>query len=213
MTTLYHRLIRPSTAAALEALHAAGNTTGTTPDDDLDVLAALLLAARSKRILQFGTFLGGSGLVLADIATQNGGELGKLVTVDPNHAYNANQMKYAQMAGLAGAIQTVDGMSTDPALLARLAREKWDAIYLDTTHQFTQTYEEIKAIAPLCGPATLFLFHDASQHAADTLDQGRQGGVKRAIAEYCLLNPRWQSFIFEKAAFGQFGIGLIQKRV
>lgn len=213
MTTLYHRLIRPATAAALEALHAAGNTTGTTPDDDLDVLAGLLLAARAKRILQFGTFLGGSGLVLADVATQNGGAAGRLVTVDPNHAYNENQMKFAQLAGLAGAVTTIDGFSTDPHLLRRLGREQWDAIYLDTTHQFGQTYEEIKAIAPLCGPATLFLFHDASQHAADTLDQGKQGGVKRAIAEYCLLNPRWQSFIFERGAFGQFGIGLMQKRV
>lgn len=213
MTTLYHRLIRPSTAQALEALHAAGNTTGTTPDDDLDVLAALLLAARAKRILQFGTFLGGSGLVLADIAAQNGGENGRVTTVDPNPEYNANQMKYAELAGLAGHIRTVDGLSTDPALLARLAREHWDAIYLDTTHQFQSTYEEIRAIAPLCGPATLFLFHDASQHAADTLDMGHQGGVKRAITEYCLLNPRWQYFIFEKPAYGQFGIGLMQKRV
>ena len=68
------------------------------------------------------------------------------------------------------------------------------------------------AIAPLCGPQTLFLFHDASKHAADTLDTGRQGGVRRAIAEYCLLNPRWQSFVFERPAFGQFGIGLMQRK-
>lgn len=212
MTTLYHRLIRPGTAQALDALHAAGNTTGTTPDDDIDVLAGVLLAARAKRILQFGTFLGGSGLVLADIATQNGGPDGKLVTVDPNPEYNKNQMKFAQIAGLAGAVTTIDGTSTDPAILARLARTQWDAIYLDTTHQFDHTYAEIRAIAPLCGPQTLFLFHDASTHAADNLDVNKQGGVRRAIIEYCLLNARWQYFIFEKPAFGQFGIGLMQKK-
>lgn len=212
MTTLYHRLIRPGTAQALDALHAAGNTTGTTPDDDLDVLAGILLAARARRILQFGTFLGGSGLVLADIAAQNGGADGRLVTVDPNPAYNESQRKLAALAGLGGNVQTIDGLSTEPALLARLAREQWDAIYLDTTHQFQQTYDEIRAIAPLCGPQTLFMFHDASTHAADTLDVNKQGGVRRAIIEYCLLNARWQYFIFEKPAFGQFGIGLMQKR-
>ena len=212
MTPLYHRLIAPATLAALQSMHAAGDTTGTTPDDDLDVLAGLLTAARAKRILQFGTFLGGSGLVLADIAAQHGGADGQVVTVDANPDYNKRQMVLAQAAGLTAHISTRDGYSTDPDILRALGRFQWDAIYLDTTHQFAQTYDEIRAIAPLCGPQTLFLFHDASKHAADTLDTGRQGGVRRAIAEYCLLNPRWQSFVFERPAFGQFGIGLMQRK-
>lgn len=212
MTTLYKRLLRPGTLAALDHLHASTNTTGTTPDDDMDVMAAVLLAGRCARILQFGTFLGGSGLVLADIATQNGGPDGLLVTVDPNPAYNAKQRELAEMAELLPAVRTIDGLSTDPVLLAQLAREQWDAIYLDTTHQYGQTYEEIRAIAPLCGPRTLFLFHDASQHAANTLDTGRQGGVARAIREFAILNPRWQAFIFETQPFGQFGIGLLQRK-
>lgn len=207
----YKRFLRPATIAALDAMHAAGNTTGTTPDDDLAVLAGLLAAAGARRILQLGTFLGGSALVLADLAEQAG--LGaRVVTVDPDPAMNENCRKLAQAAGLRHVIETVDGLSTDPALLARWRGQEWDAIYLDTTHQFDQTYSEIRALAPLCGPNTLFLFHDASQHAADTLDMGRQGGVKRAITEYALLNARWQYFIFERPAFGQFGIGLLQRK-
>ena len=213
MTPLYKRLISPATLAALDSMHAAGNTTGTTPDDDLDTLAAILSAAGAKRVLQFGTFIGGSALVLADLAYQAGGPDAKVVTVDPDPAMNASCRNLAQQAGLAGVIETVDGYSTDPKLIARWLREPWDAIYLDTTHQFADTYNEIHARAPLCLPAALFLFHDASQHAADTLDMGRQGGVKRAIQEYCLLNPKWQHFIFERAPFGQFGIGLMQKRI
>jgi len=213
MTNLYRRLLRQPALAALESFLASGNTTGTTPDDDLDVLAGLLSAAKAKRILQLGTFLGGSAVVLADLAAQYGGSEALVLTVDPDAAMNERARNLAQAANVAGVVKTVDGLSTDPRLIKQWANYSWDAIYLDTTHQFQQTYDEIRALAPLCGPHTLFLFHDASQHAADNLDLGKQGGVKRAIMEYCLLNPRWQYYIFERAPFGQFGIGLVQRKV
>lgn len=209
---LHKRLLMPATLEALAALHSSVNTTGTTPDDDLDVLAAILFAAGAKRILQLGTFLGASALVLADIARQNDSDHARVLTVDPDPRMSESCRQYAAKAGLGGVIKTQDGLSTDPALFRQWAAEPWDAIYLDTTHQFAQTYEEIKLLSQLCGPRTLFLFHDASTHAAATLDIGRQGGVKAAITEFVLLNPRWQAFVFEKPAFGQFGIGMMQKR-
>lgn len=207
--TLYQRLITPATAAAFAQLYADQDATGTAPEQDLDVLAGLVMAARATRILQFGTFLGGSALVLADLARQNG-ETYNFITVDPNPAMNASCRKYAALAGLV--IETVDGYSTDPALLVRL-RQPWDLIFLDTTHQYAQTAAEINAIAPLCGPGTVFAFHDASHHAAETLDLGHQGGVRRAIREFCLRNPKWQSYTFERPAFGEFGIGVMSKKV
>jgi predicted O-methyltransferase YrrM len=212
--TLYQKLIRPETLAVLEKLHTEQPRHGeTTPDDDMDVLASIIANSKAKRILQFGTFLGGSALVLADLARANG-DGAKVLTIDPDPAMNATCNGYAKAAGLDGIIQTVDGFSTDPHLHSQLDHgEAWDAIYLDTIHSYQQTLDEITCIAPLCGPATLFLFHDASQFAADTLDQGHQGGVARAMREYCLMHPRWQWFVFEKPAFGQYGIGLMQKKV
>ena len=213
-TPLYRRLLQPETLAALDALHAENARHGeTTPDDDLDVLAGLIVAARAYQILQLGTFLGGSALVLADLARQNNPEQAKVLTVDPDPAMNAACHKYAQLAGLESVIETVDGFSTDPRLLAQFRGTEWQAIYLDTTHQYGQTVDEIQCLAPLCGPATLFLFHDASVHAANALDLGGRGGVRQAMREYCLMNPRWQTFTFEAPAFGKFGIGLMQKRV
>jgi predicted O-methyltransferase YrrM len=215
MTPLYQRLLTAPTAAALAQLHADQNSTGTAPDDDLDVLAGLVVASKARRILQFGTFLGGSALVLADLARDNGdGAL--VVTVDPNPAMNESCRKYAALAGLGDIIQTRDGFSTDPALLLGLRNfqsvRAWDMIFLDTTHQYGQTVAEIKAIAPLCGPHTLFAFHDASLHAAEALDVGHQGGVRRAMREYCLTHPAWQMYVYEQPAFGQFGIGVMSKR-
>lgn len=213
---MFRQLLKPETLAAFDQLHAENARHGeTTPDDDLDVLAAILTASRASRILQFGTFLGGSAIVMADLARANNATRAKVVTVDPDPAMNESCRKYAELAGLTPFIQTLDGYSTDPALLLRLrtfrAEYEWDAVFLDTTHQYAQTKAEIAAIAPLCGPSTLFLFHDASRYAADTLDLGQQGGVARALREWCLVNPRWQHFTFEKPSFGQFGIGVMQK--
>ena len=208
---MYKRLLRPPALAALAALHAQQNTTGTTPDDDLSVLAALVVTSRAQSILQFGSFLGGSAVVLADLAAQTD-TAARLVTVDPDPRMNASTRNYCDLAAIGGIVETVDGYSTDPALLARLKGQAWDLIYLDTTHQYLDTRAEIEAIAPLCGEATLFVFHDASQHAANNLDLHKQGGVARAIREWAVLHPRWQAFIFEGPAFGQFGIGLLQKK-
>lgn len=215
---MFRQLLKPETLAAFDQLHAENERHGeTTPEDDLDVLAGIITASRAARILQFGTFLGGSALVLADLARANGPARAKVITIDPNPEMNASCNKYAKLAGLDGVIQTMDGYSTDPTLLLRLRviqREyDWDCVYLDTTHQAAQTTAEIEIIAPLCGPRTLFLFHDASAFAAEQLDLGHQGGVRRAIREYCLIHPKWQNFIFESEPFGKYGIGLMQKRV
>ncbi len=209
---LYRSLLKPETLTTLDLLHAENARHGeTVPDDDMDVLAGLIVAAKSKRILQFGTFLGGSALVLADLARQSG-DGARIVTVDPDPAMNECCRRYAEQAGLSDVIETIDGNSLDPKLIARLGEQEWHAVFLDTTHQYGQTQAEIKAIVPLCGPGTLFLFHDASAFAADTLDLGHQGGVRRAMREFCLQHPRWQWFVFEQPVWGQYGIGVMQKR-
>lgn len=209
--SLYKRLLSPKVLETLEAMHAdlGAAMTGTTPDDDLDTLAGLLVAGRAKNILQFGTFNGASAIIFADLAAQNGG--GRVVTVDTAPQYNAMCRKYAERAEVA--IETIDGSSLDPVLLKELDKQTWDAIYLDTTHQYFATRDEILGIEKLCDEHTLFLFHDASTFAADTLDMQKQGGVKRAILEFTVMRPRWQWFIFERPAFGQYGIGVMQKRV
>lgn len=207
---LYERLLRPGALAALDLMRRERDTTGRTPDEDLDVLAGLLVASRSRRILQFGSHLGASAIVLLDLAAQIA-EDAVLVTVDVDDAMNDATRRYGAIAGLGDRLETITGSSLDHALLARLARREWDMIYLDTTHQYEQTRDEIAAIAPLCSTRTLFAFHDASRFAAETLDLRRLGGVRRAMREHALLHPRWQMFVFERPIFGQYGIGLMVK--
>lgn len=211
----YKSLLSLKALEALETLGAEHDTTGTTPDDDMNVLAFLMMASGATRVLQFGTFLGGSAVVLADLARRNATPdrlPAKFVTVDPNDEYLRTAFRYLEISGAADISQPALAFSTDPALIAELRKHEWDFVFLDTTHQYFDTVEEIRAIAPLCGPSTLFAFHDASNHAANELDQRKQGGVQRAIREFVVLNPQWQSFIFQSPPFGKYGIGVIQRR-
>jgi len=208
---MYRQFLRQPALAAVDTLfqEIPQNHWGV-PDDDLDVLAGLQVASKSKRILQLGTAYGLSSIILADIAAQMG-DGAMLVTVDPSQPMNEAARRYVKMAGIGGIVQVVEGLSTDTALLAELRKRQWDMIFLDTTHQYEDTRTEIELITRLCSPRTLLCLHDASKHAADNLDQRKQGGVARAIREWCWLHPRWKSFTFQGPAFGLFGIAVMQK--
>lgn len=208
---MYKKLLRPAALAALEQLAKDVPQHWGTPDDDLDMISALAHISQAQSVLQFGTAYGLSAVVLADIAAQNGADA-KLVTIDPSAEMNAAAKRYCDMAGVGGIVTVIDGFSTDPLLLRELGKQQWDLIFLDTTHQYENTRDEILAIAPLCSERTVWLFHDASLFAAEQLDQRKQGGVARAIREWAALNPRWQTFTFQKPAFGQYGIGMLQKK-
>lgn len=208
---MYKKLLRPAALAAIEQLAKDVPQHWGTPDDDLDVLAGLVAASRCQRILQFGTAYGLSAVILADIAAQNSADA-QLVTVDPMPQMNAAAKHYCDLAGVGGIVTTIDGFSTDPLLFKEFAKQDWDAIYLDTTHQYQDTHDEIEKIHRLCSPRTLFIFHDASQHAAEHLDQRKQGGVARALREFAWLHSSWTLKIFEKPAWGLFGVGLLQKK-
>lgn len=208
---MHRRLLRPPALAAIDQLKRDVPQHWGVPDDDLDVLAAIAFVSRSQRILQFGTAYGLSAVVLADIAAQNG-DVGKLITVDPDVGMSAAARRYCDAALIGGIVETVEGLSTDAALLRRFAAMEWDLIFVDTTHQYDQTRDELTVLTPLCSERTLLVLHDASQHAANTLDTRKQGGVARAIREFVWLNPRWQVFAFQEPSFGKFGVALMQKR-
>jgi hypothetical protein len=99
-------------------------------------------------------------------------------------------------------------------VVANVRGETWDAIYIDTTHHYSQTCRELEIY---CGrvatPGTLVLLHDASTHA-QSLDVEGRGGVKAAIGEWLAAHPEWQGMICEPPVFpeAQFGLGVLAKK-
>lgn len=209
----YLRFLRPRALSTLTRMRAdlGDQMTGTTPDEDLTVLSGMLAASRARRVLQLGTFLGYSSVVLGDVLAAPNHDW-RFVSVDPNPQYNAISKKYTDMAGL-DCVEYWDGASESEQIVARAALEQWDAIYIDTTHQYEQTCKEIALYTALAQPQTIIMFHDASTHA-QTLDLGGQGGVKRAFTEFLAARPDWQGMIFERPAFrGLFGVGVMTRKV
>lgn len=209
----YLRFLRPRALSTLTRMRAdlGDQMTGTTPDEDLTVIAGVLVASQARRVLQLGTFFGYSTVVIADVIAAPNHDW-RVVSVDPDPRYNQMAKKYTDMAGL-DCVEYWEGTSESQDTAQRAGLETWDAIYIDTTHQYPQTRREIEIYTALAGPQAVILFHDASTHA-QTLDLQQQGGVKRAFWEFLSTHPDWQGMIFERPAFrGLFGVGVMTRKV
>lgn len=203
--------LAPGTLAALQRMAKDLPVGGSTPDGEMEILYALLDNHQARNVLQLGTFLGWSALIIADLIGRRGGTL---VTTDVEPTYLENCRQYAAAAGLKN-IVTQQASSTNAVFAKSLAETlAFDAIYIDTTHHYAQTKAEIELYAGgVAGPKTIILFHDASEFAK-TLDVERKGGVKAAILEWLAEHKDWDGTIYEPPAFpeAEFGLGAIWRR-
>ena len=205
----YQDGLRPQTRAALARMAQEQDVRGSTPEGELNLIAGLLAAQGARQVLQLGTFVGWSTLVLADLV----GPQGRVVTVDPDWGFLMTTWHYAQMAALNN-LTCQRGHSHDLAVIDLALAERWDAIYIDTTHHYAQTVRELEIYCGrVAGPGTLVLLHDASTHA-QSLDVEGKGGVKAAITEWLAAHPEWQGMICEPPVFpeAQFGLGVLARK-
>lgn len=137
------------------------------------------------RILQLGTYLGFSTVVLASMVSQNSPDNGLLVTVDPDEQMNKKATGYVAAAGLEWYVKFVRGKSLDQTSLDfAKAHAPYGMIYVDSSHAYAETVKEIKEFTQegwLKSSGVLF-FHDAWPGAAAS-DPTGEGGVPRALAE------------------------------
>lgn len=202
--------LRPETLAALRAMSKEQPVAGSTPDGELSILVERLNARKARNVLQLGTFLGWSALIIADQIKPRGGTL---VTVDPSEHYLGICRRYAAAAGL-GNVLTLAGQSQDEKLAGDFKSMGWDAIYIDTTHHYAQTRRELELYAgEVAGPLTTIFLHDASEYARQLDVEGR-GGVKAAILEWLAEHKQWQGEICEPPKYpeAEFGLGVLWQR-
>jgi predicted O-methyltransferase YrrM len=210
----YQDGLRPQTRAALARMAQEQDVRGSTPEGELNLIVAFLGVQRATNVLQLGTYLGWSALVLADLVYTRG----FVLTVDPEPGYLQQARRYARLAELNN-LHCIQGFSQDEAVIAKVSGgpspgSGWDAIYIDTTHHYAQTCRELEIY---CGrvatPGTLVLLHDASTHA-QSLDVEGKGGVKQAIHDWLAAHPEWQGMICEPPVFpeAQFGLGVLAKK-
>ena len=189
---------------------------GATDPSALALLGMLVRILQPRRVLQLGTHIGFSSMIIADVLTHNS-QPGHLFTVEPDASAHALARAFAAQAGLAATLTFLDGASTDPWITQALqAAGPFDLIYLDASHAYAATLAELSLIGEQGGwlaEAGLLVLHDAAREAV-RWDPTGQGGVRRALDEW--IAPRaaaYQFFIFEPPLWpNACGLGLLARR-
>lgn len=156
----------------------------------VSLLQGLVLGNRVTRMVQLGTCSGYSALLLGFMLRRMGAERG-LFSLDINPELCALTRRWLELAGLTNYVTVAEGDSLDQQSLAA-AREFFanepELILLDSSHEYLATLRELELWYPILQVGGIFLLHDVSRFAAD-FDLTRQGGVRRAFAEWRRAHP------------------------
>lgn len=157
----------------------------------MSMLYTLIHCCQMHRVLQLGTYIGFSALILADalMKTNDENNPSVLYTVDPAIPQSMKARAYIKEAGLSGVVHFVDGKSTDPEVVEFLeAKAPYDLIYIDSSHAYSSTRKELRIYWPLVRSHGFLALHDSSEFAA-SVDPTNKGGVIRALKEWIPLTP------------------------
>ncbi len=190
----------------------------------MSFLHGMVMGSGIQRIVQLGTHAGYSSLLLGFYLRQMHAPNG-LFTFEIDEPLCNFAREWLERAGLTGTVRVELRSSLDPASPG-LAREYLggppELVFLDSSHEYRQTLDEIEAWYPELTPGGFIVLHDTSEFAA-SFDVTRQGGVRRALQEWreahpgievISLNHNVPAMETPGMVYQDFcGVGLIQKPV
>ena len=185
----YRYFMTPQALEVLEQMACDDLYPGSCDPNSLSLLATLIHTCQAAKVLQIGTWIGFSSVVLASaLAKVDPAKKPRLWTVDIAVFETRLASRYIEKAGLAPYVEFVIGDSTDQATVAKLAREgPFDIVFIDGKHDYSVNRKELDLYYPLVRPNGFLALHDSSKYAA-TIDTEGQGGVLRALSEWMLEN-------------------------
>jgi predicted O-methyltransferase YrrM len=134
-------------------------------------LGQLAYYLQAQTVVELGCFVGWSSAHLA-LGIKASGSGGRLYCVDFRQDYLDTTMANLERHGLAGVATPVLGQSLELPVIDALP-QKIDMVFLDTSHSYPATRDEILAYAPRLGSGGLLVLHDST----------RASGVRRSIGE------------------------------
>lgn len=156
----------------------------------LSLLIGLISGNAIHRIVQCGHFAGYSTLLLGFLLRQMGHK-SSLYSIDIDQAVTAYTAGWVKRAGLDEYVHLEVSDSAQPELPARATRyfggRTPQLVFIDSSHQYAHTIEELDLWYPPLPQGGLIALHDASRFAA-AFDSTGQGGVFRAVSEWCAVN-------------------------
>ena len=157
----------------------------------ISLLHGLVMGNRIGRIVQLGTCSGYSSLLLGFMLRRMNAPDG-LFTLDINPELCAFTQRWLERACLTNFVTVAAGNSLDPSSVTAAKRHfggEPEMILLDSSHEYEATVQELDLWYPALQTGGIFLLHDVSIFAAG-FDLTRQGGVRRAFAEWRRKNPQ-----------------------
>ncbi len=129
------------------------------PRDEATVLATLVLACRSRSILEIGTSYGFSTLHLAAAAQRNGGAMH---TIDINPAKRDAARQHLEQAGLADVVQLHVGDAREVIATIKPV-EPFDFVFIDAVKQ--QSFAYLQAATPKLAAHAVLVTDNTLTHA------------------------------------------------
>jgi predicted O-methyltransferase YrrM len=211
----YRELMQPQTVAVLDELYNDFEAAGVSDQSILSFLTMYLRIKQPTQVIELGTWIGCSCLVMADVLANND-NVGQLVTVDPAEDKQAKARQYVLDAGLFETVTFLPGESCDEHVLLYLRdNAPYEVVYIDSLHGYENMLKELGVYCPGNGIVDkdgIMILHDAS-HVAKDFDPTKRGGVRRALDEWILEHDEMQMLILEPPAWtNPCGIGIITRK-
>ncbi|MGI8890499.1 MAG: O-methyltransferase [Chthoniobacterales bacterium] len=190
----------------------------------MSILQGLIMGSGIQRIVQLGTHAGYSSLLLGFSLRQMQAQHG-LFSFEIDEPLCQFAREWLSRAGLESYVRVELRSSLDP-LASELARDYLggapELVFLDSSHEYQQTLDELAVWYPGLSPGGMIVLHDTSEFAA-SFDVTREGGVHRALREWRELHPDIEVISLNRTVpametpgmvYQDFcGVGLIQKPV
>jgi len=180
------------------------------------LLTGLISGSNIRKIVQLGHYSGYSTLVLG-FCLRHMGATHALWSVDISPDLTAYTQTWTDKAGLQDVVQlhTADSIANDnPRLAADYLGEQPSLIFIDSSHQYQHTLNELSLWWDALKPGGMLVLHDVSEFAKQ-FDSTEQGGVIRALAEWLPgMSLEHRCLLANGNAPGYMdicGVGLIQK--
>ncbi|OGO47194.1 MAG: hypothetical protein A2Z30_07380 [Chloroflexi bacterium RBG_16_64_43] len=188
---------------------------GATDPSALSFLAAYARVRQPTQLLELGTHIGFSTVVLGDVLAGNS-QPGRLIAVDPARDTMAKAAEFVRLAQLDSTVTFIPGRSIDTEVVAILEeRGPYEMIYVDSSHAYRETLEELRILwgsSNITGVGTCMWFHDAGRAAA-MYDTRGEGGVRRALDEWMNAEQgRYQLLVLEPPLWpNSTGLGMMRR--
>lgn len=156
----------------------------------LSMLIGLISGNGIQRIVQCGHYAGYSTLLLGFLLRQMGHK-SSLFSIDIDDAVTAYTASWVKRCGLEAFVHLEVSDSAQSDLPAKVTRhfggKAPQIVFIDSSHQYAHTMKELDLWYPALPQGGMMVLHDASRFAA-AFDSTGQGGVFRAVSEWCAVN-------------------------